>query len=228
MSRTPIDGGRSTVRNTAAPALAAALYATFTTGFVQAAPVIVDIDPDVTLGMYDLVIGGNTLYSFLRVGDSCIPDPLNPLPCTFTTSVNTFANEVVGYVIPPTQAKPGTYASALAAGEIIDGSRAFVSDADGNPPFLAGKSPIPFGDFFNSGLAYVGLRFDLPTDVGPHYGWVEAIGSNGQVTLTRYGYESTPDTAVQTPGRVPEPGSLPLLIAGAVGVLALRRRQRMR
>ena len=199
--------------NATGGALALALCATFSSGAAQAVPVIVDI-PDVLLGSYALDFNGDSVaeYTFGRTDTG--PSYLN--------SVNTFGNWVVGYTVGASDPKPGTYASALAGGETIDGSRAFVSGAD---VILSGKGVLPYGEF-NDGLAYLGLRFLL--DGATHYGWVEIIGQgNGDVTLTRYGWDNEARVAVVTPpAQVPEPGTLALLIAGAAGVLAMRRRQR--
>ena len=181
---------------------------------------------------------------------------------TFSVSVTPTPltnNAVVGFrVLPPieplstplaetpTETKPGTYAKALAANETIDATR-FVENitetakmAGGFEEFLLnGATPEQTdtkGEFVNTGgLKYVGLRFDL-TD-GTHFGWAEANGVDGTVTLTAYGFECLPNTAIGAgvgsttaicgvPTVVPEPGTLALLIAGAVGVLSMRRRQR--
>jgi hypothetical protein len=83
------------------------------------------------------------------------------------------------------------------------------------------------GEFNDPGLAYLGVRFTIPTDDVTHFGWIEISTAENQLTLTRLFWE-TGDTAAVTPGggTVPEPGSLALLVAGAAGLLAIRRRQR--
>jgi hypothetical protein len=226
--------------NAGASALTLALYALTAPTSGHAAPIAVDIDPDVTLGSFGINIG-TAQYSFTRVAGS---------GGEFENQVNTGSSRVVGFVVPPdapAPAKPGTYADALAANEIIDASRTTVS---GNAVVLAGLDeflvpiknitvPVSYGEFFDTnGAMYAGLSFDLPD--GVHFGWVEIAGVDGTLTLSRYGYECSPNTGIlagagsvgaacdapATP--VPEPATLALLVAGAAGVLALRRRQRAR
>jgi hypothetical protein len=227
-------------RAEAAPALTAgasalgfALYASMTAGFAHASPIAVDI-PDVVLGNANIDIDGTgaAVYAFQR-------SELNPFVFQNDIIGGNATSTVAGFTVPPntTQPKPGTYADALAANELIDSSRTYFS---GNL-ILAGKNvgslppPGEFGEFFDtSGSAYAGLSFVLPD--GQHFGWVELSGTGGTITLTRYGYECDPNTAIAAGAgvegavcsaqSVPEPGSLALLVAGAAGVLALRRRQR--
>jgi hypothetical protein len=143
-------------------------------------------------------------------------------PVGFENVLNTYTNQVVGYTILPPDPKAGTYASLLHAGELIDGSDSYVN---GSSVFLSGAFFIfPFGDFYgNSGFA--GLSFGLPGESGVHYGWAELQNSSAGLTVVEVGYETQQDTGIVTPGLVPEPGTLALLAAGAVGVLALRRRR---
>jgi hypothetical protein len=198
--------------------LTLALCATFTSGVAYSAPVVVPIDPNFTLGTFNLDIDGNGTaeYTLSRT----------TFAAGFESVVTGAPNAVVSFNVPPPDPKSGDYAQALGAGELIDGSRNF------NAAFntISGvKGPMTYGEFYDSGFAFIGLRFDLPTTTGDHFGWIEVLGDDGTVTLTRYGYETDPNVGIVTPAlstRVPEPGSLALLIAGAAGVLAMRRRQR--
>ena len=86
------------------------------------------------------------------------------------------------------------------------------------------------------GTAYLGLIFDVGGD--KYYGWmdvtlnayVEGIGGD-TIVVNRFAVEdaaNTPILAGDTVGggsAVPEPGTLGLLVLGATGLAALRRRE---
>lgn len=73
---------------------------------------------------------------------------------------------------------------------------------------------------------YLGFYFGGTTD--PQYGWAQietmadATGSSFEVL--DYAYETVPNTPIAA-GQVPEPSALPLLVLGAAGLIALRRRR---
>jgi hypothetical protein len=155
-----------------------------------------------------------------------------------------------GQEVPP-EAAIKNFATALDATAMIDGNRTdYVSSIslgveEGTIPVILSKGvaapkPISTGDFFDNGTAFIGLRFDLPNNSTlPHYGCVEAVGVGPNVTLTTFAYEDQAGVGILAgacasgiivpPGQgAPEPGTLALLVAGAAGVLALRRRPRGR
>ena len=70
---------------------------------------------------------------------------------------------------------------------------------------------------------YIGLRLDNGNGTY-NYGWLEA--THGSLTLGRVGYQTTVDVGAVVPADVPVPGTLALLVSGAVALGALRRRQR--
>jgi len=198
----------------AGSALTVAVCAAFGTGLADATPVIIQINTELGTVNLDINLDGTPEYTFQR----------NSNPSGFTNGLNTYGNSVVGFNAPPFVKPPGSYASLLQAGELIDGSLNYVS---GSGVFLSGFDSFvgPYGQFYgNSGFA--GLSFHLQGESGVHYGWAELHDPPGDLTVVRVGYETEQNTGIVTPSLVPEPGTLALLAAGAAGVLALRRRQR--
>jgi hypothetical protein len=60
-----------------------------------------------------------------------------------------------------------------------------------------------------------------------NYGWASFTYNNGEIqslTLNAFAYETTPNTAI-TIQPVPEPTTLGLMVSGAAGIAALRRRR---
>jgi hypothetical protein len=59
-----------------------------------------------------------------------------------------------------------------------------------------------------------------------HYGWVRVDINNaaGTFVVRDWAYEDSPGVGIPA-GAIPEPGTLGMLAAGAVGVAALRRRR---
>lgn len=80
--------------------------------------------------------------------------------------------------------------------------------------------------FLNPGLGIVGFRFISPVEGTLHYGWARVnmtgAGFNG-MTLVDWAYSDRPGFGA---GHIPEPTSLGLLAAGALGVAAMRRNRR--
>ena len=86
--------------------------------------------------------------------------------------------------------------------------------------FWPGGNPTSTSGFLGVGFYAVGGD--------KHYGWIrlgirnDANGVPDKFTVFDWAYESTPNTPIH----IPEPSSLGLLAAGAVGVAASRRRRR--
>lgn len=193
-------------------ALGAAVCATLGAGAAHATPIVVDI-PDVTVsGPVGVDFNGDGVaeFTFDRQAGSLGPAAFEGV------TVDTHGNAVVA------STKGSSYAAALSGGETIDAARTFTS---GDSIVLA-KYGVGIGEFQNSGLGYLGVRFTIPADADPHFGFIEVSATGDRITLTRLLWDSGIGTPVVTPGgSVPEPGTLALLVAGAGGVLALRRRR---
>ncbi len=137
----------------------------------------------------------------------------------------------MGYIAP----NGFGYASAVSAGSSI-GPATVGPSIFGNLGFEA----TPYGDFLGAPAAeqFVGLAFQSESFGGStHYAWIRVLASvpDGELTLIDWAFESTPDTPILAGDTgsgtliadvVPEPGSLGLLAAGAVGLMSYRGRKR--
>lgn len=120
----------------------------------------------------------------------------------------------------------GGLVSNLAAGTEIGPLSGVYSNS--GPDGLTGvDGGVPTGNFqVSDGPGFIGVQFPIGGLV--HYGYVgyEGTGVENDDTgrVFALAYENVPLTAI-TAGAVPEPSSLALLAAGAVGVTVYRRRQ---
>lgn len=77
------------------------------------------------------------------------------------------------------------------------------------------------GNFAPGDTGYIGLRFTINDPSDLHYGWANlTLNSDYTVTLNALGYEDV----ANMPAAVPEPSAIALLVAGAIGLVAFRRR----
>jgi hypothetical protein len=119
-----------------------------------------------------------------------------------------------------------SHTSNLAAGTPIGPASGVYSNT--GPDQLTGVvGGVPMGNFqVSDDPGYIGVQFPIGANI--HYGYVgyEGTGAenspNGRVFSL--GYETIPGAAIAA-GAIPEPSSLALLAAGAVGVSAYRRRR---
>lgn len=100
------------------------------------------------------------------------------------------------------------FADSLAPGTTIDATDSYIMNGQ-----AIGLFAPPASTF------YVGYRYNPAFSGNITYGWVELATANGttsDLTVVRYGFEMTPNTAIQVPAAVPEPG----MTAGVFGVFA--------
>ncbi len=114
-----------------------------------------------------------------------------------------------------------SYASALQQGDLIDAT------TTGSGPFqgsLAYGSGNPNAEFNSVTDAYIGLEF--PINGLSHFGWIRVDIDNaaGTFVVRDWAYNTDPGAGLLA-GQVPEPSTLGMLAAGALGVAALRRRR---
>ena len=98
----------------------------------------------------------------------------------------------------------------------------------GGPSYFIGYDFDAHG--FGIGNNFFGFRF-LDAAGAMHYGWanINFDTTNGVVSITKWAYESTPDTAIHIPSTViPLPGAhaLGLLGLGAAGLMSWRQRRK--
>ena len=83
------------------------------------------------------------------------------------------------------------------------------------------------GNWFLGDSGFLGYQFLLAGDT--HYGWAQIfIHPHGAVTLERYAYETVANTPITTPplSPTPEPSSIALMLLGAAGLAAYRRKRK--
>lgn len=82
------------------------------------------------------------------------------------------------------------------------------------------------GVLADGATGYFGFRLPTQTDGTWIYGWIEATNNGGTLVVGRWAYESTSNTAIQTPlapSAVPGAAGLAALAVGAAGVRGRRR-----
>jgi len=122
------------------------------------------------------------------------------------------------------------YVAQLNTGDPISGGQNIQTSGAG-PRLASNWNGVSYG-LWTGGVSekFAGLRFNIvpsPAITNTHYGWVKLSVDFDltSITVHSYAYESTPDTLIPA-GAIPEAGSLALLAAGAVGVLAMRKKRK--
>ena len=186
----------------------------------DAGQVFHDPIPDVTIGdqpglLFNMVSGttalapeiaGNATPGSMRILGYFSPDYPNAY-------IYTPAGDTMGAFVGA-----GSNVSPLALGAIIDDNLTFGATPYGNGNY-GNLAAFAVGD-----SRYIGIRFDL--DGSAHFGWAQVTRINAQeIALEAFGYNDVAGEAAIA-GAVPEPSSLALLAAGAVGMGFWRRRKR--
>ena len=120
----------------------------------------------------------------------------------------------------------GGNASALAFGALIDPSATNWGSSGKlvNYDTVTGAHDADWS--LTGGTNYLGFYFGAPGS--PQAGWAQISTTDGpggaSFEVLDYAYETTPNTPINA-GEVPEPSSLPLLVLGGAGLVALRRRR---
>jgi hypothetical protein len=123
------------------------------------------------------------------------------------------------------------YAIKHSAGDTIGSGGSFVGSAFLQNDYTGGIVPAgqDLGDWHPGDRGFLGLQFVVGADT--FFGWADVTLNNldgtgaGAFTLHGYAYDNTAGTSIQA-GAVPEPSTIALLVAGAAGVLALKRRRK--
>ncbi len=114
-----------------------------------------------------------------------------------------------------------SYISALSAGATIDSTTTNVTLGS-----MAFGPQNPNAQFNTANSAYMGFAFGLGATPDIHYGWARVTinQSQGLFSVEDWAYENQAGVGIQA-GAIPEPGTLGLLAAGALGLTQMRNRR---
>jgi hypothetical protein len=121
-----------------------------------------------------------------------------------------------------TPGAPDNYALRLSAGNTIGSGQTFIT----GDVYLNDNGS---GQWPSGSRGFLGLRLTL--NANNYYGWADVTLNNvdesapGEFTLHSYAFDTVAGQAI-TAGQVPEPGTIALLVTGAAGIAALRRRKK--
>lgn len=125
-------------------------------------------------------------------------------------------------------AASGTALTRLGIGDTVGPSSTWNTNIWGylNKSGWTYSATQPWATGTDNTEGFIGFYYRQGSD--RNYGWAQFTYGNGpsqSLTLTSFGYETTPNTAI-TIQPVPEPTTLGLMVSGAAGIAALRRRRK--
>jgi hypothetical protein len=121
------------------------------------------------------------------------------------------------------------YAFRLTAGDTIGSGGNFYASAYLQNQYPGSPPGLNLGDWNPGNRGFLGLSLTVGSDT--FFGWADVtlnnLGgpNNDGFTLHSYAYENVAGTSIEA-GAIPEPSTIALLVTGALGVLALKRRQK--
>lgn len=125
-------------------------------------------------------------------------------------------------------AASGSALSRLGVGDTVGPSSTWNTNIWGylNKSGWTSSATHPWSTGADNTEGFIGFFYAQGAD--RNYGWAQFTYNDGpsqSLTLTSFAYETTPNTAI-TIQPVPEPTTLGLMVSGAAGIAALRRRRK--
>ncbi len=173
-----------------------------------------------------------TANNTMNYGDPNLPLNINGVTADLSWSNNGFNNVLA--IVPSNSSSMSILVDgdslALGGGSTIDALGSYNAGATNLQKWNPTSGAAGTGNWAGQN-AYLGLQLTF-TDTTTHYGYLQlsvpSLGS-GTVSVEGWAYESVADTAIKTPtAAVPEPSSLAMLTAGAVGLAAWRQQRKVK
>lgn len=179
----------------------------FSGATADASVMITDFDLTITSGNYSgFDLDGNGSFDISIFVSNYIPSDIN-------------AFNGLSASFPKYKGAGKNTTTMFSEGETVDSGNVF-----NNSSYLSYLDDF-YGEWVTVGAhGYIGIQFDISGDT--HYGWLEV--ERGSAIVTRGGYETQAGVGAFIPARtspIPEPGTLTLLAAGAIGMAGIHRRR---
>lgn len=186
-----------------------------------------------------LSLSGNSIYFDLEnvvPPSNSLSNPQHDFHLSIKTSkskasIQSYGLNISGGALSATRGPYlNSYALRLTGGETIGSGGSFNSYAFFNNTYGGGFFPPGFGlgDWSPGDRGFVGLR--LTISGMDRFGWADVMFNNyngsGSGAFTLFGYAYENDGSPIAAGAIPEPSSIALLITGAAGVAALKKRRK--